>query len=576
MTIKSKPGRQRAVAAAVFLASGVLASMAPAGIHAARADQTVGGPVAMRRLTQEEYKQIIADVFGPTVKLGGRFEPDVREAGLLAVGASQVSVTASGIEQYDAMARAIASQVVDEQHRDSMVPCKPAKPTEPDDACAKQFLSKAGRLLYRRPLTEHELQAEIGAAAEATKKVKDFYAGLGLSLAGMLEAPQFLFRQEVSEPDPDHAGQLRLDAYSKASRLSFFLWDTAPDVQLLDAAEKGELNSEKGITKQVDRMLASPRIEAGVRAFFIDMLGFDTFETLAKDPTLYPKFNPRVANDAQEQTLKTIVQVLLTDKGDYRDLFTTRKTFLTQALASIYRVPIAPPDGMWNSWVAYEYPADAEQAGILTEASFVALHSHPGRSSPTLRGKALRQVLLCQKVPDPPGNVNFAVVQDTTNPLYKTARERVTAHRTEPTCAGCHKLIDPAGLAMENFDTIGGYRSMENGAAIDASGDLDGTKFSDAIGLGKAVHDHPAVPACLVSRVYSYAVGHKPAKSEADWLKGTVEKQFAADGYRVPALLRGIATSEAFYRVTPPATGAADAPNPKFASDTNPRQEIQK
>ena len=572
---------KKSVRGKVVLGAVLAACAAPLALMAlphAKADDSsaqVAGPVAMRRLTQDEYKQIIADVFGPTVTLGGRFEPDMRDAGLMAVGASQVSVTASGIEQYDTMARKIASQVVDEQHRASMIPCQPTDPKAADDACAKQFLAKAGKLLYRRPLTDHELQTEVAGANAAATKVKDFYAGLGLALASLLEAPQFLFRQEVAEPDPDHSGQYRLDAYSKASRLSFFLWDSAPDAQLLQAAENGDLNSDRGTAKQVDRMMASPRVADGVRAFFSDMLGFDAFETLAKDRTLYPKFNPRVASDAQEQTLRTITQVLLTDNGDYRDLFTTRKTFLTQTLASIYKVPIAPPDGAWNAWVPYEYPADAEQAGILTEASFVGLHSHPGRSSPTIRGKALRTTILCQKVPDPPGNVNFTVVQDTNNPQYKTARERVTAHRTEPTCAGCHKLIDPIGLGMENFDTIGGFRLTENGAPIDASGELDGVKFSDAIGLGKAVHDSPAVPACLVNRVYAYAVGHKPGKAEADWLKSDLEKQFASNGYRVPALMRAVATSDAFYRVSPPTTGAVDAPTPKFA-DANMKQETAK
>jgi len=572
VSLTGRSARSASWLVVVAALAGFMAADAP---QAAKADDSgaVAGPVAMRRLTQEQYKQIISDVFGPTIKLGGRFEPDLRDAGLLAVGASEVSVTASGFEQFDAMARTAAAQVVDEAHRASMVPCKPANPAGPDDGCAKAFLSKAGRLLYRRPLTDVELQAVVAGAAAAADKDKDFYSGLGLALASMLEAPQFLFRQEVAEPDPDHAGQSRLDAYSKATRLSFFLWDTVPDAQLLAAAEKGELDTERGTAKQVDRMMASPRLEAGVRAFFTDMLGFDTFETLAKDPTLYPKFGPRVAADMQEQTLRTLVDHLLVQKGDYRDIFTTRKTFLTPALASIYHVTIAPPDGMWTTFVPYEYPPDAEQAGILTQASFVALHSHPGRSSPTIRGKAMRQVLLCQKVPDPPGNVNFAVVQDTTNPQYKTARERVTAHRTQPTCAGCHKLMDPIGLGMENFDTVGGYRMTENGATIDASGELDGITFSDAIGLGKAVHDHPAAAACIVSRVYSYAVGHTPTKTESIWLKDTVEKRFATDGYRFPDLLREVATSEAFYRVIPPQTGAIDTPSVKFASETNPTQE---
>jgi hypothetical protein len=565
-------GGKRALRGSAALA-GLALALISAGPACADSD-VVAGPVAMRRLTQEQYRQIIADVFGPTVRLGGRFEPDVREAGLLAVGASQVSITASGLEQYDSMARAIASQVVDENHRELLIPCQPASATAPDDACAKQFLAKVGRLLYRRPLTDKELTAQVAAANAATVKVKNFYTGLGLSLAGLLEAPQFLFRQEVVEPDPDHAGEYRLDAYSKATRLSFLLWNAAPDPELLAAAESGDINTQAGLTKQVDRLLASPRLEAGVRAFFNDMLGYDAFDTLAKDQTLYPKFTPKMLGDAQEQTLRTIVDQLLVEKGDYRDLFTTRKTFLTPLLASIYRVPAVFPDGFQSTWIAYDYPKDAPEAGILTQASFVALHSQPGRSSATIRGKALREVLLCQKVPNPPGNVKFDIVQNTNDPNFKTARQRVKAHATQATCAGCHKIMDPVGLAFENFDTIGGFRTTENGADIDASGELDGVKFTDVVGLGKAVHDNPATTACVVNRVYEFASGHKPTKTETAWIGGTLQKDFAASGYKFPDLLRDVATSDVFYRAVPPQTGALDQTT-KLAGEMNSHLETK-
>jgi hypothetical protein len=285
------------------------------------------------------------------------------------------------------------------------------------------------------------------------------------------------------------------------------------------------------------------------------MLAFDGFGTLAKDTTLYPKFTSQVLRDAQEQTMKTIIAHLLTDQGDYRDLFTTRKTFMTPMLASIYKVQVNFPEGVLNPWVAYEYPANAEQAGILTEASFVGLHSQPGRSSATVRGKALREILLCQKVPDPPGNVNFNLVQDTKNPNFKTARQRLEAHRTAPTCAGCHKLIDPIGLGLEHFDSLGEYRATENGAAIDASGELDGIKFTDAASLGKVLHDNPATTSCLVSRLYSYAAGRQAEKGEAEWMK-YLNTSFAADGYRLPDLMRTIVTSDAFYRISSPETAA--------------------
>ena len=527
--------------------------------ESAQATTTAGGPAIMRRLTQDQYRNIIADVFGSTTKLGGRFEPDNREQGLIAIGSGQASVTAAGLEQYDKMARSIGDQIVDEQHRMQMIPCKPASATAPDDACTKTFLAKVGKLLFRRPLTDKELNGFVASAAAATKKTNNYYQGLSLGLSGLLSAPQFLYRQEVVEADPAHPGLQRLNAYAKATRLSFFLWNTAPDPALLAAAESGEIHSTKGLAKQVDRMLASPRLEAGVRAFFTDMLEFDTFDTLAKDATIYPKFTFAAAAQAKEQTMKTLVDLLLTNDGDYRDIFTTRKTYLTPLLGSLYRTPVMAPDGLPDAWVPYEFQPASGQSGILTHASFVALHSHPGRSSPTLRGKALREVLLCQKVPDPPGNVNFDFVQDTANPNFKTVRQRLTAHATEAMCTGCHKITDPMGLALETFDTIGGYRESENGTKIDTSGELDGVKFADAAGLGKTVHGNANAAACLVKRVYTYGVGRGATKTENEWLKDVVEKRFAADGYRLPQLLRRVATSDTFFRILPPE--AAKAPS---------------
>jgi len=240
--------------------------------------------------------------------------------------------------------------------------------------------------------------------------------------------------------------------------------------------------------------------------------------------------------------------------GDYRDLFTTRDTFMSRPLGAVYGIPVArdAPGATPDGWQPYRFADGDPRSGLLMQMSFLALHSHPGRTSPTLRGKALRETFLCQKVPDPPGNVNFNVVQDTKNPLYKTVRQRLEAHRTQPTCTGCHKMMDPIGLSLENFDSIGGYRPGENGAAIDASGEIDGVKFADAAGLSQAVHDHPATASCLVTRLYAYAVGRAPTKTETEWLRVDLMKDFAADGYRLQPLMRRIATSDAFFRVIEP------------------------
>ena len=545
-----RPGGFKTAICGGVIAVVALAGCAPAdtemAANYAQVSPEVGGPSVVRRLTRHQYRTIIKDLFGSSIVVGGPFEPDVRESGLLAVGASKVSIASTGLDGYNKMARIIAAQVFDEDHRGMLLGCEPANADEPDDACAREFLGRVGRLMYRRPLTDDELQSRVNVANESAKTRGNFYLGLETSLVTMLVSPNFLFVHESSEPDPLHAGLERLDAYSKAVRLSFFFWNNAPDEALLAAAEDGSLHTQKGLEAQVSRMLGSPQMESGIRAFFTDMLEFELFDTLSKDQVLFPKFNFTLAEAAKEQTLRTIVDHLLVKKGDYRGLYTTPNTFLTRPLAAVYQVPLS---GLAKKWVPYEYPAGVQHAGILSQVSFVSLHSHPARTSPTLRGKALREVLLCQKVPDPPGAVNFDIIQDVTNVNFRTVRQRLDAHASEPMCVGCHKITDPMGLALENFDTIGGFRSSENGAPIDTSGSLDGIEFQDALGLGKAMHDNPATVSCLTDRVYSYGVGREPTAAESDWLKSVILKDFEASGYQVPALMKRIATSSPFFRI---------------------------
>jgi hypothetical protein len=515
----------------------------------------VARPAIVRRLRPNQYRQIIADVFGPSIRVEGRFEPDVRDDGLFAVGAGHVGITATGMEQFDGMARGIAAQVVSRRNRATLIPCVPQSATSADAACAAKFFALAGPLLIRRPVSPTELELQVKLAGAAADALGDFYRGIELGLTGMLESPQFLFRQERIKPDASRPGEYRLDAFGTASQLSFLLWNAGPDRRLLAAAAAGELDTERGLAREVDRMLASPRLETGIRAFFTDMLQFDLFDALAKDAKIFPKWTVRAGPDAQEQTLRTIVELLLTEHGDYRDLFVTRKTFLTPLLGSLYRVPVAQNSVAWQP---YQFPAGDAHAGIQSQASFVALHSHEGMSSPTLRGKALREVLLCAPVPVPPANVNFSVAQDTHNANLRTMRERLTAHRNDPTCAGCHKLMDPAGLALENFDSDGGFRTTENGRPLDTSGELDGVEFRDAAGLGHALHDNPATPACLVRRLHAYATGHAAGRGDMPWIRA-LERGFADDGYRVPELLRRMATSDNLYKAAAPAALVAVA-----------------
>jgi hypothetical protein len=379
-------------------------------------------------------------------------------------------------------------------------------------------------------------------ANAAAARTGSFYRGMELALGAMLVAPDFLFVVESAEADPAHPGAMRLDDLSRASRLSFLLWNTTPDDALLAAAQAGRLTDDAQLAAIAGRMVKSPRLEDGVRAFFADMLLFEKFDDIAKDPVVYPRFNPDVAKALPEQMLRTIVDELITRDGDYRDLFTTRRTFMTRALGPVYNVPVQHRTG----WEPYEFALEDGRAGLLSQAGFLALYAHSGRSSPTLRGRAVRELLLCQPVPNPPGNVNFTVVQDTTNKVLRTARLRLSAHATDPACSACHRITDPIGLPLETFDGIGGFRARENGADIDASGSFESIAFTGAAGLGKALASSPSTSECLASRALEYATG-KPTDDEGATVTAR-DKGFAAGGYRFPALMLRVATLASAYQ----------------------------
>lgn len=507
----------------------------------------VGGPALMRRLTESQYRATIGDIFGPDIPVTGRFERGLRTEGLIAIGTGESGISAFSVEQYHVAAQGVAAEVLSPKRRETFVPCKPRPGPGFDANCASRFIEKYGTRLFRRPLTQEETARYAGVARLAYLRLGDFYGGLEFALTGLMVSPEFLLRIERTEPDPDNPHLLQLDDYSKATRLSYFLTNSGPDEELLRAAGAGELDEPEGIKRQVDRLIASPGFERVVRAFFEDMLRFDLFDDVAKDPAIYPAFNSDVAADAKEQTLRTITHHLLEKDGDYRKLFTTRETFLTRPLGIIYRLPVPTRNG----WEKTEFPEDSARAGIHTHVSFLTLNAHPGQSSPTLRGKAIRETFLCQEVPDAPPSVDFSVVQGS-HDAKPTARDRLVIHMTQPACAGCHKVMDPPGFTLENFDGIGTFRTHENEALIDASGSLDGPQFDTVEGLGQALHDHPETPRCLVERLYRFAVGRDTVWDERAYMDYLI-KAFQARGYRIRDLMRTIALSENFFAIAAPA-----------------------
>ena len=503
------------------------------------------------RLTAEQYRNSIRDIFGDSIEItGNAIAAGVREAGLMAVGGRRLTLSSSEVESYEVLALDVASQVMSPSRRNTLIPCRPENENVFDGDCAREFISTVGFHLFRRPLSEYEIGSYSAMASKATESLGGFYIGLQAALVGMMVSPDFLFRIERSVPSQETPGIRHLDAWSRASRLSFFLWNTTPSPALLQAAQSGELMFEAGLDEQVQQMIASPRIEDGLRAFFSDMLAFDRFDTLDIDTTLYPKFTKNVEDEAREQTLRTIADHLLEQDLDYRDLFDSRKTFLTPALAALYGVPISIRQEMGGvvPWVPYEYPEDHIRVGLLGQATFLSLFSHPGASSPTLRGKAVREHLLCQTIPPPPGDVDFSLVRDTDNPEFRTARDRLTEHRNNPTCAGCHTLMDPIGLALEIFDASGVFRNMENGALIDTSGQWLGQEYSDVRELTLMFKNDPTLTSCLVQRAYNYGTAREPTPSEVQWLNST-HSQLRQEGVYWRELLQRISENPDFYTV---------------------------
>jgi hypothetical protein len=499
----------------------------------------------LRRLTESQYRNSIADIFGPGIVVQGKFEPDRRIGGLLASSGTTLSITPAGLEAYAKMADGIARQVVDEKNRARLIACTPKSATAPDRACAGQVLEQYGLLLFRRPLTQTELKARLDAADTATKLSGNFYTGLRYSLTTLLSAPDFLFRVEMAAAQ---GKDYTLDGYSRAARLSYLLWDSTPDPTLLNAAKSGALENEAGVTREAARLMASPRLETGMRAFFSDFLQLDTLGAITKDPTIYPKYSDDIAAAAREETLRTAIALTLKKDGDFREIFTSRRSAINRPLAWVYDIPY----NLNGEWMDYEFPAESGRSGIVTQASMLSMFSHPGRSSPTKRGVALMDIFLCEPTPAPPANVDFSIVNDTNNPNLRTVRDRLMAHATTPQCASCHTHSDPIGLSLEEFDSIGERRLDEGGRKVDASATIGGKQFSGGAGLGQYLHDNPRVPACFARRLYAYGVGANSEELEKATIQPFLDG-FAAQGYRVQPLLRAIIASPQFFAAPPPA-----------------------
>ncbi len=500
---------------------------------------TPSAPAALRRLTQDQYDHVLHDLFGPDLVVPTLAEPDLAIGGLTAVGASAGSFSPRGAESVEDAAFSMAAQIVANPALRSVLPACDAA----EASCLRDTLAQIGRRLYRAPLTGEQLDRVVDVATQAGT-VLGADGGLEFGLATLLQSPHFLYRSELG-PDGT-SGDRELSGVELASRLSFLLWDTAPDEALLDAAEAGELDTREGLFDWAVRMLDDARARRGIRSYFADHLGLESLDGLKKDPLVFERYSTQLADDAREETLSLLEWMVLDADADFRDVMTTRETFLSPYLASLYGVPSPSTEG----FAQVQLPAELGRAGLLGQAAFLASNAHAVSSSATLRGKFVRTNLLCQAIPAPPVDVDTSIPEP--SGTAPTLRDRVAEHLEEPSCAGCHRLMDPIGLGLENFDGIGVWRERDNGVVIDPSGSLDGTTFDTPLALGKAVREHGNFPSCTVRTLARYATG-RIEPDDADAALDLLTSRFTeTHGHRARALILELVMSPVFRRVGAP------------------------
>jgi hypothetical protein len=408
-----------------------------------------------------------------------------------------------------------------------------------DDACIETFLKSFGRRLFRRPLSAEEL-ADYQAVISDTAR-GDIRRGLRMALYALLQSPQFLYRTEQGIADPDKPGRRIYTSYEMAQRLSFLLWETTPDDELLDAAQRGELDTQDGIYLAATRLLESERARVATQSFFAQFLNLHDLEGLERDIELYPEFTDTLVEAMNSEVRLLVDDIVFRRNADMREIFSGRRIFVNQELAEFYGIDA--PEASPVAFVPVELPDDSPRSGFLTSGAFLSMNAHQTDTSPTLRGKYLRERVLCQRVPPPPPEVDTTIKQP--DEEAKTLRQRLERHRTDPLCAGCHSFTDPPGYLFENFDSLGRYRTEDNGEPVDASGDLDGVPLASVRDLAEVLATDERVGACMVKQLFRHANGRLDLDGEEPVLDALTAK-FADSGYRFQELLLELAISDGF------------------------------
>ena len=437
-----------------------------------------------------------------------------------------------------------ATGVGDTPSRRVIFTCRPKAPSE-EAACGRQILSRLARRAYRRPPSAAEL-APVMAFYEEGRREGGFERGIQRGLERILASPLFVFRVEHDPPALAPGAVHRLDDFEVASRLSFFLWSSLPDDTLLQGAEKGGLQQRNALDAQVARMLTDQKANTLVTNFAGQWLQLRNVRAVQPNTNLFPDFDDNLRRSMRRET-ELLFESILREDRSVLDLLRADYTYLDERLARHYGVP-----NIYGSNFRRVPVTDDTRRGLLGHASILSVTSHAERTSPVLRGKWVLENLLGLIVPPPPEDVPPLVTKEGEAP--KTLRAQMEAHRANPVCASCHKLMDPIGFAMENFDAVGTWRTHEAAGPIDASGQLaDGSRIDGIVALRNAILARPEVfVTTMTEKLWVYALGRGVEPQDMPAIRKVVRDAAKAD-YRFSSLVRGIVHSSAFQMRVKPA-----------------------
>jgi hypothetical protein len=418
--------------------------------------------------------------------------------------------------------------------------CRPTSAAE-EATCANEILRKLATQAYRGPVTAIDMEG-LGKFYAQGRKDGDFEAGIRMALQAMLVSPKFLFRLEEA-PATLRAGQnYRITDLDLATRLSFFLWGAGPDDELLKIAQRGTLRGPGVLAAQVKRMLADPKSEAVATRFGSQWLRLQDLDKIYPDALLFPYYDFKLGEALKKETELFFDSIVREDRS-ILDLITADYTFVNDRVARHYGMANITGPNFRRVTIA-----DENRRGLLGQGSVLALTSVADRTSPVLRGKWIMEVLLASPPPAPPPNVpTLDETKAEAGDVMLTTRQRMEQHRNNPQCSSCHRVIDPLGLALENFDVTGRWRIRDNGAPVDPNGDLyDGTKMSGPNGLRAALLKHQDMFfLSFTESLMTYSLGRRIEPFDMPAIRKIV-RDANKDNNRFSAFVLGVVNSRAF------------------------------